>query len=351
MDNIESVVTGHIPFMYGESSKGWRSVYCEVCGDGTHTKGTRGGWNFDDSGDVCFYNCFNCGIDGNFDPHREHPFSKKMYEIFRAFNIPLNEINELLIKTSKDPKHTVKRQERINLPSIPQPDFWKLMSEWDDDNPLAEEAREFLWERYHMKDTDYPFYLSTGKTNSDLPDQVYQAKYLKPRIIIPAYNNDRLMYWQARIFFGSDANKKYISATVENSNAVIYGMNQLYVDDPENHPLYVGEGFFDMWHLNGVAVITNTMKESKVRLLERSRRPKVIVPDYNKDGMNLANQGIELGWGVALPDVLPANDICKAIELHGKLYVLKSLVEHTYFGFEAKMRLKDFQLQNYKFLS
>lgn len=351
MDNIESVVTGHVPFMYGESSKGWKSVYCEVCGDGTHSKGTRGGWNFDDTGEVCFYNCFNCGIDGSFDPHREHAHSKKMYEIFRAFDIPPNEVHELLIQNSKDPKRVMKKQERIELPSIPQPDFWKLMSEFPSDDIIALQAREFLWEKYHMKDTDYPLYLSTGKSDSGLPDQQIQAKYIRPRIIIPTYNNERLMYWQARLFFGDETNKKYISASVENSNAVIFGMEHLYVDNPDEHPLYVLEGFFDSWHLHGVAIITNTMKDSKIKLLERSRRPKVVVPDYNKDGLNLAHQAIELGWGVSLPDILPASDICKAIELYGKLYVLKTVVDNTYHGFEAKLRLRDFELQNHKFFN
>ena len=337
--------------MHGESAKGWRSVFCEVCGDGDHSKGPRGGWNFDDSGDVCFYNCFNCGIDGNFDPNREHPHSKRMYEIFRAFNIPVNDINELLVKSAKDGKRKVERKEKIFLPHIQQPDFWKPMTEFEEDNPLAAEARDFLWERYRMKDTDYPFFLSTGKTQSDLPAHIYEAKYLKPRIIIPAFNNERLMFWQARLFFGDETlNKKYLSASVEDSNAVIYGMEHMYVDDPENHPLYVLEGFFDAWHLNAVAVITNTMKPSKIKLLERSRRPKVVVPDYNKDGMNLAEQAIELGWGIALPETLPCVDICQAIRKFGKLYVIRSVVEKTYFGFEAKMRLKDFQLQNYKFL-
>ena len=350
MDSIESVVTGHVAFMYGESSKGWRSVYCEVCGDGKHTKGPRGGWNFDEVGEVCFYNCFNCGVDGNFDPNREHPYSKQMYNIFQSFSIPINEISELLIKTSKDPKQKIKRKEKIVLPVIEKPDFWQLMSEFEEDSILASEAREFLWNNYHMKDTDYPFYLSTGKTKSDIPSQIYQAKYIRPRIIIPTYNHNKLMYWQARIFFGDETNKKYISASVEDSNAVIFGMDKLYVENPDEHPLYVGEGFFDMWHVNGVAVITNTMKDSKVKLLERSRRPKVVIPDFNRDGMNLARQGIELGWGVSLPNILPATDLCKAIQIHGKLYVLKSIVENTYMGFEAKMRLKDFELQNNKFL-
>jgi hypothetical protein len=173
------------------------------------------------------------------------------------------------------------------------------------------------------------------------------AKYLRDRIIIPAYNKDDLMYWQARIFVG-DSPKKYVSSTVENSNSVIYGMGNMF-NDPEI-PLYVTEGFFDSWHVKGVAVMNNTMKSSKIQLLNRTRRIKVVIPDYNMDGMNLADQAIDQEWGVSLPEYLPCTDICSAIQKFGKLYVINTIVQKTYYGFEAKLRLKDFKLKNYKFL-
>ena len=65
--NIEDVVRGHVAFTGRVSSKGWSSTYCEVCGDGKRTQGPRGGWLFVD--EIAFYNCFNCGVEGNFDPH------------------------------------------------------------------------------------------------------------------------------------------------------------------------------------------------------------------------------------------------------------------------------------------
>lgn len=345
MDTIEDIVRAHVPLVHSLSSKGWHSVYCEVCGDGSRSKGPRGGWLFQE--DMCFYNCFNCGIEGNFDPNREHPNSKNMFDIFKSFNVPYKEVQELLVKNLKGDKRRAVQRKAIKLPNIDQPDYFVPMIHFPEDNPLAAEARDFLWEHYKMTQDDYPFMLCTGKTSSKDPDDVYMAKHLRTRIIIPAYQNERMIYWQGRLFYGDG--KKYLNASVEDSSAVIYGLDHLYGGDPDQ-PLYITEGFFDSWHLNGVAVLGNTMKDSKIQIILRSRRPKVVVPDYNTDGMNLASQAIELGWGVALPDINPHRDICNAINHFGKLYVVKSVVQNTFHGFEAKIRLRDFQIKNQKFL-
>lgn len=347
MDYIEDIVRTYVPLVHGSSSKGWNSVYCEVCGDGHRTKGPRGGWLFD--GEACFYSCFNCGISGNFDPNRDSPHSKDMYKILRAFNVPVNDINALILSKIKDDKKIVVRKEKIYLPNITPPDFFSPLTEFPDDDILANEARYYLWENYKMTQDNYPFFLSTGKTKSTDSADKYLAKSLRPRIIIPAYQRDRMIFWQARLFVG-ESTKKYISATVDNSNSVVYGLNNVYDNNTEDCPLYITEGFFDSWHVHGIAVISNTMKSSKVMLLERNRRPKVVIPDYNMDGMHLADQAVELGWGVALPEILPCTDLCKAINHFGKLYVIKSITENTYYSFEAKLRLQEFKLKNRNFL-
>lgn len=348
MDTIEDIVRGYVPLLYGESAKGWHAVYCEVCGDGTHSKGPRGGWLFTE--ESCFYNCFNCAIDGNFDPNREIPHSKEMWNILRAFGIPKNDISALLTTKLKDTKLGIKRRPKIHLPIIDIPDYFKLLTEFDDDNPLAAEARDVLWDRYNMTQDDFPFFLSTGETKSKDTEDIFLARNLLPRIIIPAYNGKNLMYWQARLFFGEN-NKKYISASVEDSNSVMYGLNHLHIENPEDNPLYITEGFFDSWHVNGIAVIANNLKSGKIELLSRSKRPKIVIPDYNKDGMHLADNAIAEGWGVALPETLPCVDLCKAIKTFGKLYVLKSVADNSYYGIEAKLRLKQFKIENYKLLS
>lgn len=345
MDNIEDVVRSHIAFIYGVSSKGWNTVYCEVCGDGKRTKGPRAGWNFD--GDACFYHCFNCGVDANFDPHRDHPLSKNMYNVFEAYGIGSKDYNAVILKDSKVAKKRVKRK-RVYLPKTNVPDYFKFLSEFDDNDVLATKARSFLSEKYHITQDDYPFFLSTGKTaSSDRGDQ-YRSKYLRNRIIIPAYHNKRMIYWQARIFIG-ESDKKYVSASVDNSSGVLFGLDNMFTN--MDQPLYITEGFFDSWHVNGIAVITNKMSQPKIDLLSRNNRLKVVIPDYNMDGMNLANQAMELGWGISLPKIFPETDICGAIARYGKLFVVKSIVSNTFHENQAPERLKLFQLDNQRILA
>lgn len=339
-ENIEDVVRNNVPLVHGQSSKGWNSVYCEVCGDGSRTKGPRGGWLFVD--DACFYNCFNCGIEGNFDPNREHALSKNMWKIFTSFGIEPKEFMSIAEKGKSSEKKV--RKKRTPLPEIPElPDYFKLLSDYSEGNERAKAARQFLWDHYRLTDDDYPFYMSTGKTKSLDRYERYLARSLKSRIIIPAFYREKMIFWQARIFMG-ESDKKYISASVEHSNNAIYGMDNLYQNI--EHPLFVTEGFFDSWHLNGAAIMTNKMKTGKIEILERSPRKKVIVPDLNKDGMNLAEQAIELGWGLSLPSILPETDVCGAILRYGKLYTLKTISENVCFDFEAEYRLKAFRIDH-----
>lgn len=340
-ENIEDVIRSNVPLVHGSSAKGWHSVYCEVCGDGSRTKGPRGGWLFTD--DACFYNCFNCGIEGNFDPNREIPLSKDMWKIFTSFGIEPKEFMAIAESKKSDDKKKVKRR-RAKIPHIEEiPDYFKKLTEFSDTNERAEAARSFLWDSYRMKDTDYPFYLSTGKTLSNDKYERYLARTMKSRIIIPAFHREKMIYWQARIFMG-ESNKKYISASVEHSNNVLFGMDNLYSNI--EYPLFVTEGFFDSWHLNGVAVMTNKIKNGRLEILERSPRKKIVVPDLNKDGMNLAEQAIEMGWGLSLPKILPEIDVCNAILRYGKLYTLKTIVDNVCFDFEAEYKLKAFRLEN-----
>ena len=332
MDTIEDVVRSYVPFTHGVSSKGWHSVYCEVCGDGARTKGPRGGWLFE--GDACFYSCFNCGIKTNYDPNREHPMSKGMYDVFQAFGVPSSEYKTLELKAN--PERKLKRKKKVKLPSIDLPDYFRPIKEYPEDDPLAEAAREFLWDNYKITQDDYPFFLVTGKTTSKKKDDQYLCRYLRPRIIIPAYNRSNLIHWQARIFVG-EHERKYVSASIDDSSGAMFGMDN--INSNFDRPLYITEGFFDSWHVHGVAIAKNAMTSSQIEILERSNRQLVVIPDYNKDGLNLAKQATERGWGVSLPDLQEAVDICDAVNRYGKLFVLKSIVDRTYHGDAAKFQV------------
>ncbi len=333
MNTIEDIVRRHVPFIRGVTSKGWHRVYCEVCGDGSRTKGPRGGWNFD--GDACFYHCFNCGVDANYDPNRDHPLSKDMYNVFQAFGIPHKEYKELELKSKSNIGKPVARK-KISVAYMKVPDYFKPLDSFSNSDERATAARQFLWDNYRVKDSQYQFYLSTGETKSKTRDDLYWSRYLLPRVIVPAYYKHNMIYWQARIFIG-ESDKKYVSSPVSHSSSVIYGMDNLFLNP--NKPLYITEGFFDSLQVNGIAVISNTMSKNRVEIISKSNRPKVVIPDFNHDGYNLAEQAIKLGWGVALPDIAPMTDLSSAVVKYGKLYVLKSIVKNTHHGHHAKVML------------
>lgn len=339
-ETIEDIIKKHLVFK-SVSSSGYHRVYCEVCGDGEgRKKGPRGGWRFQDS--YVDYTCFNCGIKGNFDPTREIAYSKNMWKIFEAFNIPASEHKALIAKAVlKNSKKNSKEYKRnIDIQEIEIPDhFYELTSQ---SNEMTKKAIEFLAAR-RIKHTSYKFYLSTGVSKMGVKEEI-NAKMCFNRLIIPAFKNDKMIYYQARILDeNSKVKNKYINPDLSKEN-IIFGYDKLFQD--LNKPLFITEGFFDSHHLNGIAVLGNELSKNKIEIINKSPRIKIVVPDKkldkkeNDDGSKLATQAIELGWKVAFPDFGECTDVTKAIEKYGKIYVFDSIIENIKEGFAAKVALQ-----------
>lgn len=333
--SISDLVSSYVNFSHGVNSKGWSKCYCEVCGDGKRTKGPRGGWLFE--GDMAFYHCFNCGVDGNFDPNREHPFSKDMRKVFDSFGIPSKEYNMVAYASKMtDEKGAPKKPERpaYTIQYFDIPDHFYPLKEAALGNVIAADARKFLREKYALNQDSHEFYLSTGKYVGDDIRQVAHVKALAGRLIIPFFKNGRMIFYQARALDDTSP-KKYLNMDVPKTS-VIFNMDALYRN--MDRPLYVFEGVFDAMHVDGVAVMENNLTSNQIEILNKTPRKKVIVPDRKSDSKKLVQTGIEQGWGVALPEIGSNNkDICEGILRFGKLHVLNSLVKKTYYGQEAKL--------------
>lgn len=331
-ESFEDLVREHVSFT-GLPSNGWHPCYCEVCGDGSRTKGPRGGWLFQD--EMAFFNCFNQGCEGSYDPERENPLSNGMYAALEAFGVPIKDYKLLQLKLKQESGNTTKKVETRRAPivTIPIPSHFYLLSEADADDLIAEKAKDYLAGR-NIDYRKYPFYLSTGKAKkSDLPNEITHAKALKDRIIIPAFRGDNLIYYQARAM-DPKAKSKYINPDTPRGNIII-GMDRLYQD--VKAPLFVTEGFFDAYHLNGVAVMENKLTAQQVELLSRSPRRKVIVPDRNGDSKRLALDAIANDFGVSIPNWGGETDVDKAVRRYGRLYVAKSIVDNIKFGMAARL--------------
>jgi len=331
---IQDVVKEHVSFS-DFTPTDWNRVYCAVCGDGSKTKGPRGGWKFE--GENCMYNCFNCGISGAFTPENEIFMSRDMKTIFESFGIPKRDYGKILFRLRRDgveklekpdfKKETVESQlgEGIQLPD------YLVDLETAKNTNIGRKAIEFLAEEKCIDYKDHPFFVTYGKTNSKDQQEKINAKIMINRLVIPIYYKNKLLLLQGRDLDGTKK-KKYIN--IGNVSSTLYGLDRL----KDNHKyIFVTEGFFDAYHLNGVACITNKLTSQKIKALSLLEKDKVIVPDRGEKINTMLAKGLDCGWGFSAPRELQnCKDVTEAIKKYGKLYVLYIIMKSVKTGEEAE---------------
>lgn len=339
MDNVEELFRTYVHLPTRPSSKGWYSILCRVCND-HGKKGARAAFRFEDGGAA--YHCFNCGHKASYYSHYS-TIPKDMEEVFVAFGIPDEEVNKLrliaLAERDESGQQQGTKDKRLAIvpEELPLPDYFVPLKDQNDN--WAEIARYYLEDRKIDPDS-YPFFMATVPTKYNGPasqkhSYVKSAQKWAKRIIIPIYKDKKLIYYQGRDLSGK-ALKKYESPSAP-KDRVIYGFDQLFID--AERPLYVVEGFFDAFHIKGVAILGNELTEPQVVWLNKSRRDKVYIPDKYGDGARNAEKALENGWRIALPDIGDCKDINAAIIKYGQLYVHNTLKENTLEGFQAEASL------------
>lgn len=340
MDRIEQLIRTYVHLPGQPSGTGWYPILCKVCNDHGR-KGPRGGFKFEDDGVA--YHCFNCGLKASYYSHYEN-VPNNIKDVFLSFGIPEEEINKLglaaLGERDQHGRKTGSRKETglmINPKELTLPDHFYPLNEAKSDDNWAEIANYYLEDR-KIDSHDYTFFLSTGTPKLyDGPQSQKVAfvraaqKWIK-RVIVPIYKDNKLVYYQGRDLTGK-AVKKYESPSAP-KDRVIYGFDRLFSE--ESRPLYVVEGFFDAFHIKGVALLGNELTDPQIAWLNKSRREKVYIPDKFGDGAKNALKALDLGWNVSTPDIGNCKDINDAIIKYGQLYVHNTLKEQTKTGFEAE---------------
>lgn len=327
---LENIIRQYVQLPVAPSKKGWFQVLCPVCGDRGH-KGKRAGFKFD--GDKVAYHCFNCSCSTVFDPTIMLNMPHRMKEVLTAFNIDEDVWDPVLFTalqlqhngvTSKDaPKPT-----NIEPMAIPVPETFYSLREAVPNDKWAIIAQHYLQTERGIDSNSYPFMLSA-------PTNIPHLKKWVGRVIIPIYKGEKLIFFMGRDLTGKKL-KKYESPAVSRDK-VLYGFDRLFKD--HTLPLYIVEGWFDAFVINGVAILGNQISDSQTEWLNRSHRIKVYVPDRFGNGHIAANTALEQGWNISIPDTPDCKDISEAVQKYGKLYVMKSLIDNTCNGFEAKVKL------------
>lgn len=327
--SLQDVIRRYIPLPPTPAGTGWYPILCKVCNDHGR-KGPRGGFRFD--GEKVAYHCFNCSHSTVYDPEEYDSMPKKMQEVLRAFGVPDDEWQQVLFTAlankdaGKSGQKNAPQVRSIEPVEIETPDIFYPLADAED--KWAEIARWYLTEERGVDPSSYDFMLSKRADDPRL------RKWFG-RLIIPIYKDKKLIFYQGRDLTGN-AQKKYESPAVTREK-VIYGFDRLF--DQSELPLYIVEGWFDAFAIDGIALLGNEISDPQIEWLNRSRKKKVYIPDRFGDGRIGAERALKQGWHIATPDIGGCKDMSEAVQKYGKLFVMKSIVDTTAIGFAAQTAL------------
>lgn len=332
--SLQDIIRQNISLNPRPNSHGFFSVLCKVCND-HGKKGKRAGFKFE--GDAVGYNCFNCGHAAGYDPAKHvspmgEPFMPQpMVTVLDAFNIPKTDWQQVMFTAlvNHDGTSIAVKSTWIDIEpkEVQFPSFFYPLTD-DPNDEWAQCAIDYL---RNERGIDYKHHSFHLVKKIDHPDN--ERWY--GRLIIPTYKFGKLIFWQGRDLTGTMV-KKYMSPNVPRDN-ILDGFEA--IEQHSDLPLYITEGWFDAFHLEGVAVFGNKLTPAQIKWINRSSRPKVVIPDKFGDGQLLALQALELGWSVSLPDIGSCKDVNDAVLKYGQLYTQMTIKDHTYSGEAAEVNV------------
>jgi hypothetical protein len=321
--SLEQIVNQYIQ-IDPATGTGWHPVLCKICNDRGH-KGKRAAFKFDDN--KVAYHCFNCGHSTVYDPEKMQKIPEKMVQVLSSFNVPEDQWKQInltqLVNQDKTGKPTAESHQvtQIEPMVIPLPSHFYPLAEAAPNDKWADIAKYYLEDDRGIDPNSYPFMLShkTGDPNLD--------RWFG-RVIVPIYKNSQLIFFTARDLTGKKQ-KKYLSPSYSKEK-VLYGFDQLFRQTDE--PLYIVEGWFDAFMVNGVAILGNEVSTPQSIWINKSHREKIYIPDRQGNGWFAAEEALKNGWSVSTPDIGDCKDINDAVKKYGKIYVMKSIQEKKISG-------------------
>lgn len=293
-----------------KENNGWYKVRGACCND--HSE--RAGFKFD--GSTVGFSCFNCASKFRFEEGTAK-LSREARRVLEAFGITRDELNAVLgagfFNKSHDEQEitieALKPALQLRTPEVPLPPNSHLLgSEFS--LAIQEPLIQYL-------------------TNRSIDPMIVHAhfsldkKFLN-RVILPCMRDGKIIYWQARSI-KDDMKPRYLSPGT-NKDAVLWGYDNLW--KTPNRPLFITEGIFDAALIDGVALIGSKLNESKLEILNRCARRKIIVVDRDNNGRDLAQLALEHKWEITFPpDGVP--DVNSSVQKFGILGTTWALLKNA----------------------
>jgi hypothetical protein len=326
--SLQPLIRQYVKLKNAASGKGWYTCKCKVCDDYK----VRAGFAF--KGNETTYHCFNCNHVAKHNPDEHLSISDNMQSVLDSFGVPDDEYKALVLeilrnnytRAAPSKKAAVKSDPDTKLVEIEFPKYFVPLSTATDTWAII--AKEYLQYDRGIDPEIYPFHILDNR----LYDRSVEYHW-RGRLITPYYRNSSVIWYQGRDL-RPGSKFRYLNADTM-SECILSDYEILNKDFDRN--LYICEGFFDSICIGGTAIFGNTFKVGQMKLLSKSPRPKVFIPDRYGNGHIAANQAIAAGWAVSFPDVGTCKDVNEAIVKYGKLYVMKSIEDNVLYGSAAQI--------------
>jgi len=345
LTTIQDAVQQLLPAKRKTASNGWISFNAPCCDHNGESRDTRsrGGIISNPDGGIS-YHCFNCNFKASYTPgyHLNYKFRK----LLSWLGADENTVRHLVIDA-------VRIKDLVGVPDTKPVERTELTIK---PRPLPAEAQTLqAWETFHTLSAEnptvynvpavfhnavlYPAARAIDLSKYDFywtPERQYN---LDKRVIVPFTWQNQIIGYTARAT-QDDVKPKY-----HNSHEPNYVFN---VDRqmPAARFVIVCEGPFDAMSIDGVAILSNQCNETQADVIDALGREVIVVPDSDRAGAKLIDAAIEYGWTVSFPIWMDTcKDINEAVVKHGRLFVLKSILEARETS-RLKIELKKKRLYN-----
>jgi predicted RNA-binding Zn-ribbon protein involved in translation (DUF1610 family) len=302
ISRIHDLIMVNLPPGTKRSPSGWTSFNCPMCTD----RRSRGGVKL--TGESIGYNCFNCGYRAMYTPGPilSHKF-RNLAEALGATRKDIHECQLLLMKYGNDlDSGTYAETQTTRYEPKPLPDNAVPLEYLD----KTHELRKYAEERGVMG--IYPLYHIPGL-------------HTKRRLIIPFYYDGQVIGWSGRHI--NPPNKDTPKYLHENLNkSFVFNIDE----NLHKEIVIVNEGFFDAIVTSGVCTMGDTIGEVQGKIISNLAPRIILCPDKDKDGVEMINQAVALGWEVSFPPWKTGiKDACEAAKTYGRLATVASIIEYA----------------------
>lgn len=315
--SIVDVIFSYLPARRKTTPSGWTKFNAICCQHQGSTADRRQRAGVIQTADSISYHCFNCQFKASYVSGRQ--LTKKMRQLLAWLGVPDDVISKLSLQALKQQQN----QEHVKIISAPVfenrslPQSAAAVREWlygDDLPAVSEEIAQVI---KYLQD----------RSLDPLADSFYwsPAQGFQDRVIVPFLYQQRIVGWTARKL--CDGTPKYVS---EQTPGYVFNLDaqNLMPWETQRKFVIVVEGPMDALSVDGVAILGADITDQQSRLINGLARTVVLVPDRDKDGARTAEQALDLGWSVSLPQWHNCKDSNDAVKRYGRLATVASIIKH-----------------------